>query len=314
MGYLQNLETKLSGARCSLLKNVRSGALLPLILVLNALSLCCSGSDHSIHPILPSETPLIKGPAGMPWVTLRLRSGKQFVAMVDTGSRDTILDESLNPDLGTPVGTATVAYPGIKRARASVFKAELYVGGVQLLTGGRILTAPRGKVAILGMDCLRHYCVQLDFTSGRIRFLDPKQPQTLALGQRFPISISPWTGYVSLRENFVGCKDAKWVVDTGGSGVDALLNPKLFEQTLLRFHISSAPMGLNGTNTRGAILPRGNFGSESYSNLVVGEVRRDIWPNAPNVLGLRFLARHVVTLNFPKRVMYLLRTDDPLQK
>jgi hypothetical protein len=246
-------------------------------------------------------------------VTLRLRSGKELVAIVDTGSRNTILDESLNPELGKPLGTSTVAYPGIKRARANVFKAELYLGDVQLLSGGRILTAPRGGVAILGMDCLRHYCVQFDFAAGKIRFLDQDQARTMQLGESFPISISPWTGYVNVREGFMGCKDVKWVIDTGGCGVDAIMSPKLFEQTLLRFQIPSAAMGLNGVATRGAILPEAVFGTEPYTNIVFGEVRRDIWPTTPNVLGLRFLTRHLVTLNFPKRVMYLRRTVENLQ-
>ncbi|TMP97794.1 MAG: hypothetical protein E6L09_12645 [Verrucomicrobia bacterium] len=29
----------------------------------------------------------------------------------------------------------------------------------------------------------------------------------------------------------------------------------------------------------------------------------------PNLIGLQFLARHLVTLNFPKRMMYLKRTS-----
>jgi hypothetical protein len=276
-------------------------------LALNVLSLCCSASDNSRHPILPDEVPLIKGAADSVRVNLRLRNGKQLIAMVDTGSKDTILDESLNPELGTSLGTSSVSYPGIKRTRAGVFKAELYLGGVQLLTGHRILTAPRGGVGILGMDCLRHYCIQLDFVSGKIRFLDPDQAHTNDLGQPFPISISPWTGYVTLHETFLGIKGAHWLVDTAGCGVDALLNPKLFEETLRRCRVSSASMELNGAATCGAILPEGVFGGESYTNLVFGEVRRDIWPKAPNVIALRFLSRHVVTFNFPKRVMYLRR-------
>jgi len=29
----------------------------------------------------------------------------------------------------------------------------------------------------------------------------------------------------------------------------------------------------------------------------------------PRLLGLQFLARHLITLNFPKRIMYLKRTS-----
>jgi hypothetical protein len=240
-------------------------------------------------------------------VTLRLGSGEQLLAMVDTGSRHTILDESLNAKLGKSLGTAGVFYPGIKTARAGIYRGELYLGDVQLVTGGHVLTAERGGVAILAMDCLQHYCIQLDFAAGKIRFLDPDNLRTEDLGHSFRISISPWTGYVSLRGDFMGLKGVKWLLDTGACGVDGLLNPKLFKQALLQQRVSAAPMDLNGAATRGAIFSEGAFSSESYTNLVFGEVRSDIWPKAPNVLGLRFLARHLVTFNFPKRVMYLRR-------
>ena len=61
-------------------------------------------------------------------------------------------------------------------------------------------------MAILGMDCLRHYCFQVDFAAGKIRFLDPDHVPTEELGQPFSISISPWTGNVIARENFLGLK------------------------------------------------------------------------------------------------------------
>jgi hypothetical protein len=40
------------------------------------------------------------------------------------------------------------------------------------------------------------------------------------------------------------------------------------------------------------------WGALTYSNLVIQSGR-------PDLLGLKFLARHKVTFNFPKRVMYL---------
>jgi hypothetical protein len=40
------------------------------------------------------------------------------------------------------------------------------------------------------------------------------------------------------------------------------------------------------------------------------EISRKGSPDFRNIIGLRFLARHLVTFNFPKRTMYLLRTSD----
>ena len=47
-------------------------------------------------------------------------------------------------------------------------------------------------------------------------------------------------------------------------------------------------------------FPQGNFGEETYRKLVIDSANH-------NFLGLHFLARHVVTLNFPKHTLYLRR-------
>lgn len=284
---------------------------LPLVacsFLLSLLAFCSEASGNPNPMMLPADASLIKSTEEGPVVvTLQLRSGKQFPAMVDTGTFDTTLDKSLNPELGKSLGTQKIHYAGGQKASAAVYEAELYLGDVQLVTGRRVLTSARGGMAILGMDCLRHYCFQVDFAAGKIRFFDPDHVRTEELGQPFSISISSWTGNVLVHEDFMNLKDVNWLVDTGGCGVDGLLNPKLFKQALREQRVSAMSMGVNGKATRGAIFPAGTFSGESYTNLVFGEVRRDIWPKAPNVLGLRFLARHLVTFNFPKRLMYLRR-------
>ena len=47
-------------------------------------------------------------------------------------------------------------------------------------------------------------------------------------------------------------------------------------------------------------FPHATFGGEIYDKLIVDAANH-------NFLGLHFLARHVVTLNFPKHTMYLRR-------
>lgn len=48
-------------------------------------------------------------------------------------------------------------------------------------------------IGILGMDCLRHYCLQLDFAAGKMRFLDPKQLDVSQLGKPFPLNLSRYS-------------------------------------------------------------------------------------------------------------------------
>jgi hypothetical protein len=62
-------------------------------------------------------------------------------------------------------------------SRAGVYKApKLYLGNTLLLTNPKIYTFnwqqfEPGLKGVLGMDCLRHYCVQFDFAHDKILFL-----------------------------------------------------------------------------------------------------------------------------------------------
>ena len=64
---------------------------------------------------------------------------------------------------------------------------------------------------------------------------------------------------------------------------------------------------LNGAKGLGACFPEAEFRGQTYTNLIIGEMPRNT--PLPNLIGLQFLARHLVTLNFPKRMMYLKRTS-----
>jgi len=56
------------------------------------------------------------------------------------------------------------------------------LGKDQLLSGKEVLTfdfkllhySGPPFAGILGVDCLRHYCIQLDFAARKMRFLDPE--------------------------------------------------------------------------------------------------------------------------------------------
>src|SRR5260370_10288957 len=71
----------------------------PIFLLL----LCFCATEDTVHSKLPPEASFIKGAGEGLVVALRLRSGKQLLAMVDTRTKDIILDRSLNPELGKPL-------------------------------------------------------------------------------------------------------------------------------------------------------------------------------------------------------------------
>jgi hypothetical protein len=120
------------------------------------------------------------------------------------------------------------------------------------------------------------------------------------LGNGFPLTIS--SNRVFVDANLLGVKGASSLIDAGDN-TDGALSPKLFQQALEKQGLTNQVKRSIHTGSRKALFPSGVFGRETYSDLRLWE------SSGGNTIGLRFLARHLVTLNFPKRIMYLKRTS-----
>jgi len=218
------------------------------------------------------------GHGGMLYVTLRLEDGEELPFMLDTGASATTFDKSLEPKLGKCLGTTvTTGWSG--KGKAKLYAApKLYLGNTRLMTGHEIVIGS----GVLGMDCLKHYCIQLDFEAGKMRFLNPDQVNTAQWGKTFPLTLKgnlPFIHHVGL----LGESGTNLLIDAG-CRVDGLEE-------------KSATKGL------AQFLPECVWDDEIYTNITVAAV------DHANVLGLGFLARHLVTLDFPKRIMYLKPTS-----
>ncbi len=157
------------------------------------------------------------------------------------------------------------------------------------------------------MNSLRHYCIQLDFQVGKIRFLDPERVDPAELGKGFPlISIR----YARIRHpSLLGQRPTALLLDTGFP-FDGMINSKLFKRAVRERNAQPIPLlkdGVaSGTAPDIALIARCVWEDSEYKNLVVQ-------PGNPDLLGLKFLARHKVTFNFPKRMLYLkAASGDPL--
>lgn len=216
-------------------------------------------------------------------VTLRLDDGEELPFIVDTGATGTVLDKSLEPKLGKRLGTGTTAgWSGVKGKTAFYAAPRLYLGNTPLMTGGKVWIGDYGHPSgILGMDCLKHYCIQLDFEAGKMRFLDPDHTNAAGMGKAFPLT---FRGNLPLIHH-VGIY--------GGSNTNLLID---------------AGCRIDGLGEKNAIkglalvLPEYVWDGEACTNLIVAAVGQ------ANVLGLGFLARHLVTLDFPNRTLYLKQT------
>jgi hypothetical protein len=140
-------------------------------------------------------------------------------------------------------------------------------------------------MGILAMDCLKHYCIQLDFQAGKMRFLDPKNLDVQQLGKPLPLKLSFYSQLFTKHAGLAGGKETRVLVDTGWGGDGSVESEA----------IPGRPSG-------GRVhLSEWVWNGETYTelNLRIGA----------NVVGLGFLARHLVTFDFPRHTMYLKRVS-----
>ncbi len=270
---------------------------------LSFLLLCSCTTTQEPSAIIPaSDLPTdvtIDSDAGRgSWllVTIQLEGGAELPFIVDTGSSWTVFDKSLEPKLGKRLGTMTVPSLGVKMKLGRYAAPKLYLGNTRLMTGNNIYTTDRLKeesgflhrpiMGILGMDCLKHYCIQIDFEAGKMRFLDPDHADVAKFGKAFPVAFKqlPFIHHTRLIE---GGETNWWLIDTG-CNIDGLLSTPLFRAS-------------GGDSQAIGWFPRCVWDGNIYTNLVIG--------TGVDLIGLRFLARHLVTLNFPERTMYLKQSS-----
>ena len=248
-----------------------------LIFLCSCVTAPSPSADDSIRPPLPPETAFnkIAGRGGQLIVMLHLDDGKELPFAVDTGTAAIFFDRSLEPKLGKRLATAKFQYGWYGKQTGGVYQTPiLYLGDTKLAADRYIWTCDLSRfsnspplMGILGTDCLRHYCIQLDFADGKMRFLDPDRLDGKNLGEAFPLTMSVNQFFV--QENLLGIKGAKTLIDSGDHS-DGALNAKLFEQEL-QTHKEEWFREWNdssGREFRDASFTNGVFGGETYTNLI----------------------------------------------
>ena len=273
--------------------------------VLGLILLCSCATERSTQRSLPADVPINQDAGRGNWltVTVQLGNGRKLPVIVDTGAGATMLDKSLEPKLGKRFGNLVSDYWG-KAITNDVYAApEFYLGGTPLLmTGdavvcgdvkGLLAGTDRKFMGILGMDILEHYCLQLDFAAGKMRFLDSQHADKSTWGQAFPIvPLTDQDARPAVAENLLGLQGPHSLIDSGCLG-DGWLMPKYFQSWT-----NNAVLPTNGELR----WPEGGFGGKKYPMFSLGEM--DVETDG---IGIDFLARHLVTLDFPNHTFYLKR-------
>lgn len=274
-----------------------------------SLLLCSCAEMESVHGLLPADVTTNRGAGNGSWliVMLRLESGEELPFMVDTGTADTFIDKSLEPRLGRRRGSTTFTLWNVKHSAGAYAALPLYWGSsLRIKTSSLIFSAdwlPKPRVGaaimgVLGMDCLTHYCIQLDFEAGKLRFLDPEKANIAGLGKAFPLTFKGGRPFIH-HTGLLGGEDTYLLVDSGfdgDGGLESSLFREVHEQRLSEAKSAGSVAAPGWMFFREAV-----WDGVNYTNVTIGE--------GGNLIGLRFLARHLVTLNFPKRTMYLKLRD-----
>lgn len=249
-------------------------------------------------------------------IPIRLGTGEEVLFLVDTGSSMTILAEPLASGLGESLGTETLLNFG-KSYGANCHRAPaLYLGRTRLTTDPNVLVSGfvdgkassdtgRPVMGILGMDCLQHYCIQLDFKTRKMRFIDPNHIEPAKLGTGFPLTFSTaGQDYANWIRPYIHCpglaggEPIDVLIDTGYNG-DGGLEPETFRQAIREQRLRTKPDANDPQEPNGAEVTKCVWNDKTYTSVYLGK--------GENALGLRFLARHLVTFDFPHRAMYLKR-------
>ena len=254
------------------------------------------------------------GRGGWLIVMLRLESGEKLPFVLDTDSPFTVFDKSMEPKLGEHLDTGTFSAFGVAQKSDRYVAPKLYLGNTRLMTGSYIVTYDFKQqikqfpsysgipvMGVLGMDVLKHYCIQLDFERSRMRFLDDKRANKKDWGTPFPLT-DVGDGCFAIGENLVGAKGPGSLIDTGDNS-HGCLTPKLFQQ----WTNQAAPPASGEARS-----PDGVLGGETYHDLDLqcldkGDHASD---SNFNTIGLYVLSENLVTLDFPDRTMYLKRTSN----
>ena len=189
-------------------------------------------------PKLPAATSFNEeaGHGDSLFITVRSESGEDWVFGVDTGSPVTMLDNSLEGKLGKRLSEKQVPTGWLGTISTGVFRSpKLFLNETPLLLGENVWTTDLSRMSsahrmmgILGMDCLHHYCLQLDFATHKIFFLNPEAAEA-SRGNAFPLTVTQ--AGVAVKTSFINTNKVESGIDSA-EYLDGSLKPDQFQTAL----------------------------------------------------------------------------------
>ena len=237
--------------------------------------------------------------------------------VVDTGATTVVLDTTNRARLGEPLaripiytslamGTELAVYscPGIRIAGRQF--APLWTV-CDDLTRLRIVAGERFD-GILGMSCLKHYVVCFDCDQARFSIGGPVPERVRKSALTIPLKPARTSLGVVVEANINGLGPFRFGLDSGNSGCGSIaLNEHDWQVVFAQKTPKTALVTLGGLGNQShpsqmARLDTVQIGTNRYTNLIAQLVPSS---TLPSQLTQTFIRRHILTLDFPNRLLYL---------
>lgn len=246
------------------------------------------------------------GKGGRPVLVPVELDGRILQFLVDTGASRTAFDSSLKDYLGHSRGS-TIVKTSAGRMSSDLFACpESYVGSFNLDRVGTVLCLDLKSIryatgeeiyGVLGMDFLREFAVEIDFDNGCLRLSNVAPDDWKMKGHSCQFD---WTGgcpVVTL--SLPGDRYERFILDTGANL--STVREKVFDElaTSKQLKTSSRQRSITAggeIEDRTGYVERITWGQFSHTR-----IRLDRDPNS--ALGLRYLSRYVLRLDFPNNAM-----------
>lgn len=270
-----------------------------------------SSSEGSADQRILAEFTIEKGGDLILPVTFK---GKEYSFFLDTGCSHTVFDTSLKHELGD-VKRIERGLTASGPMEAELFDApEAFLGPFNMQDCGevscinlRMMSLIEGKriSGVIGMNFLRKYVIQIDFDKGVISFLQPINAQNPDWGEELEINYDS-IGWPHITGNIHDGIKVDFVIDTGNNSTGDL-GSKIFKEIISKKEMkTSETLAATAAGTirlREARITNLSLGSFEYQDLIFGE-------GIFSCLGLSFLSRHLVTLDFQNNRIYLKKGND----
>ena len=236
-------------------------------------------------------------------------SEKTYKFLVDTGSTFTALNSSFKPFLGKPLTSGKVATTVGQSGVEYYSPIDITTtGDINIKTNLPYISADFNffsKVVgtkfdgIVGMAFLHKYIWDINFDDNTFRMLSAiETPEHL---KNFSsINMSSSVSGVPLVPVEAGGERLLFMLDTGDTGSGRLTGEVidfLYKNNLIESTMWDTSVSLSGITKIRRVRVR-EIGPDTYSGLIMQESNQ-------NALGLRFLSRHHVKMDFPNQKLHL---------